>query len=392
MENLTQNKISTLKLDDNYTHFLHNIKNRLLTAQSRARLAVNSELVTFYWELGKDLVEKQSTYKWGDKFLEQLSQDMRLAFPEIQGFSKRNLEYIRKFAQLYHNVEIAKQPVSQLPWGHIVRLMQMTKDSSERDWYANQATQLNWSRATLEMQIQSKLYKRQAISNKKVSNYKDQLPQLQSNIAHELLKDPYIFDFLTIQNNAHERELEAALVSHIKDFLLELGQGFAFVGSQVPLTFDQQEFFIDLLFYHLKLRCYVVIEIKATKFKPEHTGQLSFYMTAIDDQLRHEHDNRRIGILLCKEKNKIVAEYALRNINAPIGVSEYLIGKSLPKNLKTKLPSIEEIEAELNELAFKKKEIMTDIDEKILFLDFTLKTIYRWQYKNLKYWITLKYI
>lgn len=274
---------------------------------------------------------------------------MRQAFPEMQGFSRRNLEYMRRFALSYPSIEFAKQPVLQLPWGHIVRLMQMVKEDHIRAWYAQQTIKNGWSRSVLEMQITSGLYGRQESSGK-ISNFHEHLPAAQSNLANEMLKDPYNFDFVTIQGKARERSIEDALIDHIRDFLLELGQGFAFVGSQVPLTFDDQEFFIDLLFYHLHLRSFVVVELKATKFKPEHTGQLGFYLAAVDDQMRKEGDNRTIGIILCKSKNKIIAEYALHNIKAPIGVSEYALSKSLPKELKTKLPSIEEIEAELNEV------------------------------------------
>lgn len=339
----------SLHLDKDYMDFFSTIKNRLKTAQIRAALAANSELIKFYWELGSDLIEKQKMQKWGTHFLEQFSHDMRQAFPEMQGFSKRNLEYMRRFAQLYPRIEFAKQPVSQLPWGHIVRLMQMVKDESEREWYAVQTIKNGWSRTVLEMQVESNLYGRQAIASKKTSNYHEHLPAPQSDLANEILKDPFNFDFLTIQGKAHERAVEDALVTHIRDFLIELGQGFAFVGSQVPLAFDDQEFFIDLLFYHLNLRSFVVIELKAGKFKPEHTGQLGFYMAAVDDMMRKDGDNQTIGILLCKSKNKVVAEYALRNMKAPIGVSEYTLSKAIPKELKTSLPSVEEIEAELNE-------------------------------------------
>lgn len=265
------------------------------------------------------------------------------------GFSKRNLEHMRRFALLYPKIEFAKQAVSQLPWGHVVRLMQMIKDGVEREWYAIQTIKNGWSRSVLEMQIEGELYGRQAESSKKINNFHKQLPALQSDLANEMLKDPYNFDFLTIQGKARERAIENALVTHIRDFLIELGQGFAFVGSQVPLTFDDQEFFIDLLFYHLHLRAFVVIELKTTKFKPEYTGQLGFYLAAIDDLMRKEGDNQTIGIILCKSKSKVVAEYALRSMKAPIGVSEYTLSKSIPKELKTSLPSVELIEAELNE-------------------------------------------
>lgn len=268
----------------------------------------------------------------------------------MQGFSVRNLQRMKQFSTLYADISITTQAVPQLPWGHIVRLIQMVKDDSMREWYAQQTIKNGWSRSVLEMQIESELYERQAKSSKKINNFHTQLPALQSDLANEILKDPYNFDFLTIQGKAHERAIEDALVTHIRDFLIELGQGFAFVGSQVPLTFDDQEFFVDLLFYHLQLRAFVVIELKAGKFKPEHTGQLGFYMAAVDDLMRKDGDNQTIGIILCKSKHKVVAEYALRNMAAPMGISEYSLSKALPKELKTNLPTIEEIEQELNEV------------------------------------------
>jgi predicted nuclease of restriction endonuclease-like (RecB) superfamily len=337
----------SLHLNKNYMDFFSTIKDRLKTAQIRAALAANSELIKFYWELGNDLTEKQKAQKWGTGFLEQFSHDMRQSFPEMQGFSVSNLQRMKKFAASYPSLSITAQAVPQLPWGHIVRLMQMVKSDVEREWYAQQTIKNGWSRSILEMQIESELYRRQAGTAKKISNYHEHLPPAQSDLAHEMLKDPFNFDFLTIQGKAHERAIEDALVTHIRDFLIELGQGFAFVGSQVPLTFDDQEFFIDLLFYHLNLRAFVVIELKAGKFKPEHTGQLGFYMAAVDDMIRKDGDNQTIGILLCKSKNKVVAEYALRNMKAPIGVSEYTLSKSLPKELKTKLPTVAQLEAEL---------------------------------------------
>ncbi len=344
-----------LRLNKDYVDFFSGIKERLKTAQIRAALAANHELIKFYWELGRDLIEKQKNHQWGSRFLEQFSHDIRQDFPAMQGFSVRNLENMRKFASVYPQLEFTKQAVSQLPWGHIVRLMQMVKNDVEREWYAQQAIKNGWSRSMLEIQVESELYNRQAVINKKTSNYHEHLSAAQSDLANEILKDPFNFDFLTIHGKAHERAVEDALVTHIRNFLIELGQGFAFVGSQVPLTFDDQEFFVDLLFYHLHLRSFVVIELKATKFKPEHTGQLGFYMTAVDELMRKEGDNQTIGILLCKSKNKVVAEYALRNMKAPIGISEYTLSKAIPKAFKTSLPSVEEIEAELNEIKGGKK-------------------------------------
>ena len=343
----------SLHLDQNYKQFLSGIKERLQTAQIRAALAANSELIRFYWELGNDLIEKQKNHQWGSGFLEQFSHDMRQAFPKMQGFSVTNLKRMRIFAHVYPDFVIGARAVHQLPWGHIVVLLHKIKDQNKRDWYAEQTIKNGWSRSILETQIESELYSRQAEPRKKINNFDTQLPALQSDLANQMLKDPYNFDFLTIQGKAHERAIEDALVTHIRDFLIELGQGFAFVGSQVPLTFDDQEFFMDLLFYHLHLRAFVVIELKATKFKPEHTGQLGFYMAAVDDLMRKDGDNQTIGIILCKSKHKIVAEYALRNMNAPIGISEYTLAKALPQELKTRLPTVEEIEAELNEVSHK---------------------------------------
>ena len=339
---------STLHLDKDYVFFFNDLKKRLKTAQIKAALAANTEQIQFYWETGKAITEQQKVKKWGSRFLDQLSHDLRQAFPGMSGFSKRNLEHMRRFAQIYPQLDFAKQPVSQLPWGHIIRLMQIQLNDLARDWYAAKACQQGWSRPVMEMQIESGLFERQADRRNKTDNFQQHLPAAESDLARDLLKDPYKFDFLTLQEKAHERAIENALTQHIREFLLELGQGFAFVGTQVPLTFDEQEYFIDMLFYHLKLRRFVVVELKATQFKPEHTGQLGFYLAVVDDQLRHPDDNRTIGILLCKEKNKVVVEYALRNTNAPIGVSEFTLSKSLPTKLKTSLPTVEELEAELN--------------------------------------------
>lgn len=346
---MLKNREESLQLDKNYKDFLTGIKDRLRAAQIRASLAVNSEVIKFYWELGNDIIEKQKAFKWGERFLEQFSQDMRQEFPEMQGFSVTTLKRMRLFARGYPDFQKGAQPVHQLPWGHIVLLLHKISDRNRRDWYAQQVIENGWSRPVLEMQIESGLYERQGIAGNKSSNYKEHLPPAQSDLANNILKDPYNFDFLTIQGKARERAIEDALVTHVRDFLLELGQGFAFVGSQVPLTFDDQEFFIDLLFYHLNLRAFVVVELKSGKFKPEHTGQLGFYLAVVDDLMRKEGDNQTIGILLCKSKNKVVAEYALRGMKAPIGISQYELSKALPNELKTSLPSIEQIEAKLNE-------------------------------------------
>jgi predicted nuclease of restriction endonuclease-like (RecB) superfamily len=345
MEKLLSKNEESLSLDPNYREFLSNVKARLKTAQLRAALASNSEQIRFYWQLGIDVIDRQKAFKWGENFLVQLSHDMRAANPGMQGFSVTNLKRMRLFAKVYPK---SPQLVDQLPWGSLSHLIHTVKNETARDWYAQQLLKNGWTRAILEMQIESGLYERQGVLSNKQTNYRENLPPIQSDLAHEILKDPYHFDFLTISDEAHEREIETALINHVRDFLLELGQGFAFVGSQVPLTFDDQEFFMDLLFYHLHLRAFVVVELKAGKFKPEHTGQLGFYLAAVDDLMRKEGDNQTIGILLCKSKNKIVAEYALRGMRAPIGISEYALSKALPSELKSSLPSVEQIEMQLN--------------------------------------------
>ena len=276
--------------------------------------------------------------------IERLAEDLRLAFPEMKGFSPRNLKYMRAFAQAWPDEAIVQEALAQLPWYHHVALLDKLPDPETHRWYAAKAIEHNWSRNILVMQIETRLLER---SGQAVSNFPMTLPKPQSDLARESLKDPYRFDFLGLTDEAQEREIEAALVKHVTEFLLELGAGFAFVGRQVLLDVGGDEFFIDLLFYHLKLRCYVVIELKGGKFKPEHLGQLGFYMTAVDRQIKHEQDNPTIGLLLCKSKNKVVAEYALGDKSQPMGIAEYKMLESLPAELQTSLPSIEQIEREL---------------------------------------------
>lgn len=346
------NEIS-IKFDDDYAKFLTEIKNRLRTTQLRVANSVNQEIVKFYWHLGKDILRIQA-YKqhWGTKFLDQLSHDLQTENPGMSGFSRRSLEYMRLLATIYPDeIQFTQQPAAQLPWSTIQLLIDKFRDDPlRRSWYANEVLSNGWSRSTLSTHIKSELYERQSIEADKISNYHLRLPSPQSDLAHEILKNPYSFDFLTISKDAQEREIEKALTTHIKDFLLELGNGFAFVGTQVPIEIDGENFFIDVLFYHLKLRAFIVAEIKAKKFKPADLGQLSFYLSAVDEVFKHPQDNPTIGILLCESRSKIVAEYALKKINAPIGISEYTLAKALPKELKTSLPTIEEIEAELNDV------------------------------------------
>jgi predicted nuclease of restriction endonuclease-like (RecB) superfamily len=329
---------------EGYADWLADLKGRIHTAQQRATLAVNRELVLLYWQIGCDILARQAAQGWGAKVIERLALDLRAAFPEMKGFSPRNLKYMRAFAEAWQDAEFVQQAAAQLPWFHLCTLLDKLKTREERDWYLAQAVKNNWSRNILGMQIETRLRER---SEKAVTNFEFSLPKPQSDLARQSLKDPYRFDFLGQMDRAQEREIENALVKHVTEFLLELGAGFAFVGRQVLLDVGGDEFFIDLLFYHLKLRCYVVIELKGGKFKPEHLGQLSFYLTAVDAQVKHPQDGPTIGLLLCKSKNKVVAEYALRNNTQPLGVAEYQLLESLPAELQTSLPSIEQIEREL---------------------------------------------
>ncbi|AVE08285.1 DUF1016 domain-containing protein [Pseudomonas palleroniana] len=327
-----------------YSDWLTDLKGRIHAAQQRATLAVNRELVLLYWQIGHDILTRQAEQGWGSKVIDRLAQDLRTAFPRMKGFSPRNLKYMRAFAEAWPDSEFVQEVLAQLPWYHQLALLDKLPSPETRRWYIAQAIEHNWSRNTLVMQIENRLLER---SGKAVSNFEYHLPKPQSDLARESLKDPYRFDFLSLGLDAQERDIENALIKHVTDFLLELGAGFAFVGQQVLLDVGGDEFFVDLLFYHLKLRCYVVIELKAGKFKPEHLGKLSFYLAAVDAQLKHPQDGPTIGLLLCKSKNEVVAEYALRDNNRPIGVAQYQLVESLPAELQTNLPSIEQIEREL---------------------------------------------
>jgi len=329
---------------EGYADWLAELKGRVHAAQQRAALAVNRELVLLYWQIGSDILARQAAQGWGAKVIERLAEDLRAAFPEMKGFSPRNLKYMRAFAESWPDEPFVQEVLAQLPWYHQLALLDKLPGPATRRWYAAKAIEHNWSRNVLVMQIESRLLER---SGQAVTNFEAKLPKPQSDLARESLKDPYRFDFLGLTEEAHERDIEGALVKHVTEFLLELGAGFAFVGRQVLLDVGGDEFFIDLLFYHLKLRCYVVIELKGGKFKPEHLGQLGFYLTAVDRQVKSEHDNPTIGLLLCKTKNKVVAEYALGDRSQPMGVAEYKLLESLPAELQTSLPSIEQIEREL---------------------------------------------
>lgn len=297
-----------------------------------------------YWGIGKEILTRQKAEGWGAKVIDQLAKDLHQAFPDMQGFSPRNLKYMRALAEAWPDEAIVQQVVAQLPWGHNVRLLDHVKSREERLWYIHQAIEHGWSRNILEIHIESGLYRRQG---KAVTNFQTALPPPQSDLAQQLLKDPYNFDFLTLTTEAHERDLEQGLLGHLRSFLIELGVGFAFVGSQVPLEVGGEDFKLDLLFYHLKLRCFVVIDLKMTRFKPEYAGKMNFYLSAVDDMLRHPDDKPSIGLVLCKSKSGIVAEYSLRDMGKPLGISEFRHLEKLPEQLKGTLPTIEEIEAEL---------------------------------------------
>lgn len=337
-----------LHKDKNYQSWLIELKQAFSQRRMQAVIKANQELLEFYWQLGGQMIARQQHSSWGEGFITQLSKDLSKAFPEVKGFSERNLKYIRQWVQFWQKDKaIGQQLVAQLtalPWGHNIVLISKCHNQQEAQFYLAQAQAHGWSRSILTHQMESQLWQRQG---KAVSNFAHTLPPVQSDLAKQSLKDPYVFDFLSLTEAVQERELEQALVKHITDFLLELGAGFAYVGKQVQLSVGGQDFYLDLLFYHLKLRCYVVIELKATDFTPEHAGKLSFYLTAVDRQIKTEQDNPTIGLLLCKTKNKVVAEYALSDINKPIGVSEYQLTHALPDNLKSSLPSIEDIEQEL---------------------------------------------
>jgi predicted nuclease of restriction endonuclease-like (RecB) superfamily len=335
----------SLTLSKDYENFLQSLKSRIATAQIKAALAVNRKLVLLYWQIGRDILERQEKQGWGAKVVDQLSKDLRSAFPDMKGFSTRNLKYMRALAESYPDEQFVQQAVAQIPWGHNVRILDYVKSPEEREFYIHKTIENGWSRDVLVWQIESKLFERQG---KAVTNFELTLPKPQSDLANQLLKDPYNFDFLTLHDEAHEQDLEKALLANIQKFLLELGVGFAFVGSQYHLEVGGKDFYIDLLFYHLQLRCFVVIDLKTGEFKPEFAGKMNFYLSAVDDLLKHEKDEPSIGLILCKSKNKFIAEYTLRNMQNPIGVSEMQILQDLPENLKGSLPTIEELEKGLN--------------------------------------------
>ena len=349
-----------MKLDNtphaaDYRQWLGELKGRFRQVQLKAAVAVNTAMLQFYWELGADMVVKQTQFAWGSGFLSQLSADLMREFPNTKGFSKRNLELVRQWHLFWLDVpigqqpvaQIAKQPVSQIltiPWGHNLAILAKCKQHDEALYYAQATQAYGWSRSVLVHQIESGLWQREG---KAITNFEQTLPATQSDLATQMLKDPYTLDFLSLGKEHTERELETGLIAHITQFLLELGAGFAYIGRQVPLQVGKRDFFLDLLFYHARLHCYVVVELKTVDFEPEFAGKLNFYIKAVDEQLRSEGDQPTIGLLLCKSKDRLVAEYALSDIQKPMGLSTYTLSHTLPDTLRDKLPSIEAIEREL---------------------------------------------
>lgn len=312
--------------EQSYQDWLNQLKTQIRSSQQRAILAVNQELVLLYWQIGQNILQRQGQQGWGAKVVDRLSKDLSAEFPEIKGFSTRNLKYMRKFAEAWQDKQIVQQAVALLPWGHNLVLLDKFSDNVTRLWYAQKAIEHGWSRNVLVHQIESGLLER---TGQAVNNFSQTLPEIQSDLATQTFKDPYIFDFLSLGEVYYERELETVLTQHIMAFLLELGTGFAFVGKQRHIEVGGDDFYIDLLFYHLQLRCYVVIELKTGDFKPEHIGQLNFYVTAVDRQLKTQHDTPTIGLLLCKSRNEVVVEYALNQTPQPIGVAVYQLEKML---------------------------------------------------------------
>jgi len=334
-----------------YFEVLDSIKARIREAQYRAVLGVNREQILLFWNIGKVIA---ANTKYGNKFVENLARDIKAEFPNLKGFSVRNLKYMRKFAQVYDDFQKVQTVSAQLTWSHNTALLDKIKGFNAALWYAEQTVRHGWSLSALEYQIETKLFERQAIADK-TTNYTNLLPAPQSELVQETLKSPYVFDFIEKRSGIIEREIENEMVASIAKTLLEFGRGFAFMGNQFHLEVADKDFYIDLLFYNTVLRCYVVVEIKAVEFIPEHAGKLNFYLSAVDDMLKHETDNPSIGILLCKKKNRLIAEYALKDMAKPIGVTEYKLSDFVPEEFADALPSADDIE--------KRVKLRLDIDE-----------------------------
>lgn len=350
-------KIIKSQSSKGFSLLLKEVKNRIQQAQARAVLSVNAELIRLYWDVGRTIAERQKDEGWGASVIPRLAKELSSQLSEIKGFSERNLDRMIAFYRAYSDVFVISPPVVaklgkaeslllSIPWSHHVLIMQKIKERKIRFWYMSQVLSSGWSKNVLITMIQSEAYLRKG---KAITNFDRLLPSPQSDLVQQELKDPYVFDFLTLQDSFHERELELGLLKHLEKFLLELGQGFAFVGRQYYLEIGDNEFYVDLLFYHLKLRCFIVIDLKKGKFMPEYAGKMNFYLNVVDDKLRAKDDSPSIGLILCQNRNQIVAEYALRGVDKPIGISEYELTRALPRDLKSSLPTVEEIEQELAE-------------------------------------------
>ena len=391
-------------IDTNYQHWLAELKEKIRNSQLKAALKVNTEMLVLYWEIGKELTEKQEHSNWGDKIITQLAKDLSGEFPGVKGFSSTNLKYIRKWFQFYNSIgqqavdqlaknfskspekisqqvvdPIIQQPValmptllSQVPWGHHIQIITKVNNAAEALFYLQQTALNNWSRAVLLHQIESSLYHRKGSA---ITNFEVTLPKSQSDLARETLKNPYLFDFLELGAEIQERELEKALIQHMKKFLLELGRGFAYVGNQYNLVVEEDDYFLDLLFYNYQLHCFVVFELKVGEFKPEFAGKLNFYINTIDEQIKGEKEAPTIGVLLCKTPNDTVVKYSLKNIDTPMGVSEYELTKSLPKKLKGEMPTIKELEKELEKETIEFKENLNPVDARLQAIKEKLKRI-----------------
>ncbi|MFO0655101.1 MAG: PDDEXK nuclease domain-containing protein [Polyangia bacterium] len=337
--------LSTLPTD--YAAFLFDLKTRVRAAQLRAAVVANCEMVRLYWSIGRDILDRQDRVGWGAKVIDRLSADLQSEFPTMRGLSVRNLKYMRAFAKAWPDPKIVQQAAAQLPWFHNCVLLDKLKSTEERLAYVTAAIEHGWSRDILEIQIETGYLER---LGKSVNNFHRTLPKPQSDLANQTLKDPYLLDFVELSGDVSERRLERALVEKIRSFLLELGVGFAFVGNQVHLEVDGEDFYLDMLFYHLRLRCYVVVELKATSFRPEYAGKLQFYLSAVDDLIRDsQKDGPTIGLLLCKSKKRVIVEYTLREGKRPIGVANYQLSRSLPEDLAKNLPTVDALEAELSQ-------------------------------------------
>ena len=328
-------------LEIDFKDIINDIKQEIKSTQYKVAVQSNISLISMYFRLGKIL---NDNYKYGNKFIDEVSKDLKIEFPNSTGFSVRNLKYMKKFYLEYKDDELVQQLVAQVPWGHNIVLMEKIKDKEIRKIYAEAILKNGWGRDMLSIQINNGYHLRIGASN---NNFENTLPALDSDLVNYTIKDPYIFDFISLKNEYKEKELESAMLNRIKDVLIELGKGFSFVGNQYKIIVGGQEFFIDLLFYHLELRRYVVVELKASSFKPEYTGQIGFYVTAVDEQLKKEHDNSTIGLLLCQDKDRLTVDYSLKSMNVPIGVSSFEIEKYIPKDVLEKLPTEEDINLHL---------------------------------------------